>query len=257
MIGSASTPIRASSLDDLYSCELFWLLRHMDDYGSSTAAETGTACHRAIELWHTGRSLREALVQTSMESTEEPRPFAGYDEDTTARLVTAYTDDPRNHPREHVVAQELTVRLVLEPHPWDKTQAPIHISGRIDQIRGTGGLRRLWDIKTSTRTGEQILNSAAMQQAAYLVALQTSEWAPVHAGGIIRLRGYAPRKSTPPEECAVFFAYDLTIDAARALLDSIRLKVAALRAGEACISPGDWCRGCPDQSPGQCLRRIT
>ncbi|MHA1813375.1 MAG: PD-(D/E)XK nuclease family protein [Candidatus Thorarchaeota archaeon] len=261
-LGTKKYAIRASSIPQIFKCQWSWVMDYLCDTNDlgGEAAQTGTAVGRGIELWHGGRSLKDVLRKLAVDSMTgadggaSGHPFPEYDEAKTELLVTCYTNDPRNKGIK-IVGQELEVRLELPPHEWDETGEPILIVGHIDQIREyVNGIRRLWDVKAGKPGGMQALGLALMQQMAYLVGLQDTEFAPVQPGGIIRMMDYVYRgKPKPLDEATVFYRYDLTLDDASMLMDQVRLSVAAMRAGDISITPGMHCGYCDAGDIGGCM----
>lgn len=262
-VGTATQFVRISSLPMLFKCSWSWAMRDLDyfeDIGG-VAAQTGTAVGRMIELWHAGREINEAIALTNVESIDgaeggERHPFPDYNVEESEEMFRAYAGDPRN--KVDVVGQELEVRLELPPHDWDPTGLPIILVGHIDQIRVGSTIKTLWDVKSGRPSGPSMLNDYALQQAAYLLALNEpgSPFAPVEAGGIIRTRDYKKRdKTTQPQ---VFYRYDwMSLRNARSVVDAVRLKVAALRRCEVDINPGSHCGYCPAGGPFGCLDQLN
>lgn len=245
------TIIRASSLDMLVTCELFWYLENMTPFerASGKAAHNGTAVHRAIQLWHQGTPVDAALAQVARECAGGPNrdPFDLYEDALVRRWLIAYAGDPRN--RRRVVASELEVKVTLPAHEWDPTGEPITIVGHLDELADAGSYRELWDYKSGSVAGCDMASAYAFQLSAYLLGAQDTEHAPVRMGGIIRVRDYTGRKK-PPQ---VFYRLPITVQDARDLLDGLRLKIAAARAGQPQITPGRQCYYCPLRSVTGCL----
>jgi ATP-dependent exoDNAse (exonuclease V) beta subunit len=137
----------------------------MDDFErtSNSAADTGTAAHLAVKLWHEKHGEDAALQQMQDRISEFPQA----DIKEATKFATAYFRDPRNSP-EVCVGVEVQVTYSLPPHPLDKTGKRVYISGTADQIRLTNAGYEIWDYKTGDKeTGWVMLHEFAPQLAGY------------------------------------------------------------------------------------------
>ena len=235
-----------------------------DDVGA--AAHTGTAVGRAIELWHRGVEVNDALRQVKAESPggDGRDPFLDYNEDEVQTMFRRYASDPRNDRGIHNVpvnSLEAEVDFELPPHPLNTTRQPIRITGHLDQIRIPAGLAaQVWDVKSGKSGGDQMLADYAFQIAAYTVgAHKAGTWGNVMPGGIIRLRGYMGRaaEKLAQGEHPVFFRYGMQYQHAMLLMEEVSLRVALMRTGEVCAKPGRFCSFCPSGGLDFCLQRLS
>src|SRR5262245_51366055 len=126
-------PLRASALPSLVKCgwRAVLLAESVLDDQSGAAADTGSALHRGVAVWHKTDKDTAAAIRALKESVAE-YPLA--DLDDAAEHFQAYTEDPRNQTAK-VVAVEEKVELTLSPAPHDPTGREIYIQGTLDQIR--------------------------------------------------------------------------------------------------------------------------
>ncbi len=237
--------MRMSSLNNLVSCPGLWVLRATEarDVGGP-AAQTGSAVGRAIELYHGGHDVEDAVSQVlETEASQWPR----CDEAKVLKWSTDYAADPRN-PRGAVVegSCEQEVVLDLEPAPEDPTGSKIRLVGHLDQLRrDPSGLLRVWDVKSGGRSGRDMIFLYAWQLAAYAAGVTQTLGEPCWPGGIIRLRGYDARAATCPADAPV--TWETPWDSAKValMLATVRQHVAWLRLGLVHLHPGSHCAYCP------------
>lgn len=259
LVASAKAPARCSSLSSLTRCPGFWTLAQVDDGEHGSAANTGSAVGRGVELWHAGYTLGDAVARVQAEASEK-FPFA--DMDATTRMIRNYTRDERNG-QTAAGHCELEVRLVLEPDPSDPTGEPIHLVGHVDQIRrGPDGRLRVWDLKCGRPSGLELLYSYAWQLAAYSLAASATLGETVYPGGIIRGRAYdyveggKSKGAQDPSVVHAFYEAPWSPDECRVLLGSVRYHVARLREGLVLLHPGPHCQWCPGVNPAACQSRF-
>lgn len=232
LLATREYPIHASSLDCLIRCPWFFLGREFMLYDDQVGepADTGTAVGRAIELWHAGKELKAALEQTKVEAFEPPRPFPQAKFEDVERMFTAYVKDPRNA-NEHVLSCEMryTGEIVKG----------IFVTGRYDQIRRTGGERRVWDLKAGHWATP---HSYACQLLAYSILTDCA------IGGIIKLRDYIGKG-----QGAVFRPLEISKENLRPLLLSLKAEIERLRAGEVLVRPSEQCSYCKWGGLESCL----
>lgn len=223
-----------------------------DDSGK--AADTGSAVHRAIEVWHKEKDVAGALAAVRAHLSDFP--LADLDE---VRLhFTPYTQDPRNINCD-LVHNELPVRFQLPPHDSDPTGSPIFVHGTLDQIRRERGQLFLWDVKTSLKDGWVLAHEFSLQLAAYCLGAAKTINQTVYPGGIIRTRGYRTRTAPPAAQQphGVFFGAPFSLHQIDALLESVRLAVAQIRSGSVQLGPGEWCQYCPAMGMDSCLSMLV
>lgn len=264
---------RMSSLPHLAKCPAFGVVEKVADRGSSSAADTGSATGRVIELWHnlggcSGRLGAAAVVEEALQTarTENASNTVLADWDRVTHYALLYAQDPRNRVPTCYEAygavvpelQEAEVKLTLKPDPDDPHQEPVELVGHVDQIRrDEAGHLRVWDVKCGRAGGEDMTRDYALQLAAYALAATETLGETVLPGGIIRMRGYDVKRGSPgPGEHNVFFPVHASLEACRALLGTVAYTVGEFARGIVRIQPGDQCRYCPGGGPFECYRMI-
>lgn len=252
--GTVAFPLRASGLPKLVMCPweaaMEFLFECHDESGP--AADTGSATHAAVAAWHTmGHDAASAVKSMVDRSGEFPK--ADFDEATV--MFLNYTRDPRNVKAE-VVEVERKVSFVLPPAPEDETQKEIAVNGKVDQIRIVDGLYRVYDLKTSKKSGLDLMRQHQYQIAAYVVGASHIFGKPVHPGALICPRHYVRGILPETEPAGVFFQFPWTFEDARFILWGLRRIVASIRSGEVWHQGGEHCRWCPAGSPDVCLPRL-
>lgn len=256
LFGTEKYFLRPSMLEKLMRCQLNaveLMSGGIADSGSSIAADTGSLVHAGVAEYHiTGE------VQAGLDKMNQClRQFPLADKDEARLYYKAYTADPRTSPEEsRVTFVEEPVSLVLEPHPSDPTGERIYIRGTVDQIHTEAdGSLSVWDLKTGRGDGFGMLNSYALQQAAYVLGVQqTYSTRVVKPGGLIvaygwRKQGVDPKKRPP----GVFWHYPLTYNDCVELMGGVKLAVANIRSGNIYPNPSFFCTFCPHQHVGNCL----
>lgn len=250
--GSEEYPLRCSALPTLPRCTWRATMLHLglisDDSGK--AADTGSAVHRAVEVWHKEKDVAGALAAVRAHLSDFPQA----DLDEVRLHFTPYANDPRNAECD-LVHNELPVKFRLPPHESDPTGSPIFVRGTLDQIRRERGQLFLWDVKTSQKDGWTLAHEHALQLAAYCRGASETLGVTVYPGGIIRTRGYRTRGAPPAETRppGVFFGAPFATHQIDALLESVRLAVAQIRGGSVQLGPGEWCSYCPAMGLDSCL----
>lgn len=236
----------------MVACPGRFALTYLEDIGSESgpAADTGTAAHLGVKLWHEGEDF-ERIREVVRSSTGE---FPKADLDEAEKFIRNYTKDPRNYP-DSCVAVEMKLDFTLPPHPYDPTGKPIYCSGTADQVRKSNVGFQVWDYKTGVAQGSDMLNWFMPQLAAYTYGLRETFHDKPYIGGIIRARGYTIRGKNKAENSpdGVFFdAVPNEPDVCLSLLTGVRLAVALIRRGEPFFASGEVCKHCPFQSMGTC-----
>ena len=225
---SERLPLRCSRLPEFMTCPwktiMAFLQVHQRDGGS--AADTGSATHKAIHKWHSGKGVKEALK--AMKEAQAEYPLADFLE--AERLFRAYTEDEKNQTAQ-VVASETLLQGEIEEG--------IFLEGTADQIREENKTWSIWDVKTSRFSGPQIRDQHTYQLAAYAMLASKRYKRPVHMGGIIMVRGYGAKGGDK-----VFYPYDLTLDHALLLMRAVADRVRDVRAGRIAAVPGELCNYC-------------
>jgi len=261
--GTDAYPIRMSSLTSLQRCPAMSLIGDarldLSERRSGRAAQTGTAVGRIIELWHAGRAMQDAVRQTTLEAQGQVDKRSALPQADLKKAETwavGYAEDPRN-PQDGVLACSLEreVRLELEPDPEDPTGKPILLVGHTDQVRRNNfGRLELWDVKSGSPGGAQMLAEYAWQLCAYSLACTESYGEAVVPGGVIRVRDYTARRIDLME--GVFYHAAYTLDDARSMMRGVAHHVAMIRKGIVHQHPGVHCLYCPAQGPHLCGRLL-
>lgn len=224
---------------------------------SGAAADTGSATHAAVAYFHQHEREIVAAVE-AMHARKSEYPLADLNE--AAKLFLAYTEDPRNHGEVELV--EYSVAFNIRPAPEDKTQAPITIVGRIDQVRAVGNKRyKVYDVKTSKREGIDVMGESMYQMAAYSVGATIAlrekykdDTIVVDPGALIMPRQYFRRGispgSAPP---GIFWNYAFKLVHCDAVLRGLAVTVAAIRNGDFWPNGGDYCRWCTYRGIDECI----
>jgi len=260
---TALYPVRISALNTLARCPAAMLLSDdrlvTEARESSTAADTGTACGRVIELYHAGLDFAAAFEQTAAEADGSGggRPFVLADLERVGQLTAAYCSDPRN-PQDVVRPESLEaeVRLELPAAPEDLTGRPVVFVGHLDQIRETERGPEVWDVKAGKPGGLDMLFGYAWQLTAYAMASTQTYGEPIGVGGIVRLMSYRTRDKRDPGDCNVFYKAAWTMDHAADMLATAVQLIAELRAGRVMTFPGLHCSWCSAGSPHLCGDRV-
>lgn len=248
-------PARASSLPELMLCETRGILMFLDlvqDH-SGPAADTGSLAHEIIAKWHTNGFDMAAALQ-GVAAWKRQFPLA--DEEKAVAHAVAYSQDPRNRVTLFWAPEE-EIRVQFPPHENDPTGQPVVVSGHIDQVREENGKLFIWDIKTGARGGMEMLNSYALQIAAYAIGATVKLGRPVNPGGLIRTATYLTKNCDPTTSPAgVFWHYPYELTEAGILIDGFLLRVAQIRRGDFAASPGSQCNYCPAGGVGECVAKI-
>jgi hypothetical protein len=254
LIGTAAMPLHASALPGMMRCPLSAVLRMRDDDAESgPAADTGSAVHFAVHLWHGLAKGSASVAVAAMRKNVDAFPAA----DLTAaeEQFLYYTEDPRNQEAE-VIHSEERIRVTIEDPTGE--EAPVVIIGTMDQLRRNRyGQLELCDIKTgSVHDGMSMLHVHAFQLAAYQVgaAQLTGEEVPV--AKIIRTQDYypRPRAKTPGP---VFWEAPWSFEQAGEMLAGVAQVVYGMRRGNVWAGPSTDCfRFCPARGPQNCLLEL-
>jgi PD-(D/E)XK nuclease superfamily len=224
-------PLHCSQIPDLMACPWKQVMKFVEQAPrtSGVAADTGSACHRAMSHWHkNGKEDHEAIA--AMRAAREEYPMADLIE--AERLFQAYTKDPRNIEAK-VVASEYHLEGTLRTEEGEA----FYFEGTVDQIREED-VWRVWDAKTSKSAGPLIRDEFTYQVVAYAALAQKAFKRVVLPGGIILPRDY----DTKPEK--VFYPYDITEEGVKALMRCVIHRVQEVRAGRIAPVPGEVCKWC-------------
>lgn len=250
---------RISALPTLSRCPGAYLCDR-DSGRTSSAADTGTAVGRIVELWHRLGENDLAIEEATRNAMSEGSPRTELaDWDRAREWAQLYAADPRNCGV--VVAEycEIEVTLTLEADPDDPTGLPLEFVGHVDQIRrGSSGCLEVWDVKSGKPYGDEMVSDYALQLVGYALACTQTLGEPVLPGGIVRMRGYTPeRGSVEPSQANVFFPTPWSHDACRDLIHTAVYTVGEFRRGIARLQPGKHCRWCPAGNPGLCGPQVA
>ena len=259
LIGTEKFPLSVSSLANLQTCPLLWMgcamLPAMDiieGRDSGEKPETGSATGRFVELWHRGHSADQC---ETMVTEEAPANFPLADLAKVLRLGKKYAADPRNTVTAVLTKSlEQKVRFSVPAASNDPSGQPIHIAGKIDQIRRDPDSGRLmvWDSKVSGFHGKDLVLKYAWQIAGYAVGATELYGEEVWAGGILRLTGYATREQFAPGSEPVFFYAQWSRPQCLKMLSSMAHIIGDIRAGRIFTQPSGSCSWCPLSPVEEC-----
>jgi hypothetical protein len=215
------------------------------DDGSGEAADTGSLVHLGVAAYHRAGSQEKGVEAgyAAMRDGLERFPLA--DSAEAERHFEAYSRDPRNQDAE-VVAVEQPVSLVLPPAPGDSTGLDIHIKGTVDQVRRHEGQLMVFDLKTGSVPGWQMVHDYLFQVCAYAVGASQLLGQEVLPGYLIRTESYLKKGVDPrsaPE--GVFWAFNRSWEQTLLYLNQVCDHVALIRAGDVRFGPGAHCSYCP------------
>lgn len=249
--GTERYPLRSSSLQALCVCPwrmvMDFLFGPEDESGE--AAATGSATHAAVAAWHQNGCDPAAAIRAMVERHGE---FLLADLDEAAALFLLYSQDPRNIDA-RVVAVERKVHFSLPAAPEDPTGEAIFVTGTMDQVREEGGKLLVYDLKTSKKSGLDLLRAHMYQVAAYCIGASHLFGKPVHPGSLVCPRHYSRSVSPASRPPGVFFPFPWTFEDAGLILWGVRRIVAAVRSREVWHNGGEHCRWCRARGPENCL----
>lgn len=212
------------------------------------AADTGSAAHKAIALWHTiARGNIDAALVGMVQALQE---YPKADLEDAEKLFRSYSSDRANQTA-RIVAIEQKVTFTISPSESDPTGKPIVIMGTFDQIRDDRDVWKLWDYKTGKPDGDDMVDDHTLQLAAYCYGATQHFKRIVEPGGIIRGRGYTSRSGK------VFFGVRWSYSHVSVLLDSLRETVAMIRRGNVFPVQGKYCWYCPHGGPENCIPALV
>jgi hypothetical protein len=172
------------------------------------------------------------------------------DLDKAEEQFRLYAADPRNAGA-NVVLCEAKVQIEISPAEDDPTQAPIIVMGTLDQVREENGRLTIWDIKTGSPDGLDMLRNHALQLAAYQIGAGQKLDCIVHHAGIIRTKDYLKTRTGP-----VFWHAPWAHQQANTMLESVRNIVSSVRRGNIWLGPGDQCRYCAGNDVWNCEPKL-
>jgi hypothetical protein len=252
-IAGPGYPLHASGLATVLRCPWRTAVKYYDEPSgddSGPAAQTGTLVHRAAEKFHETKDVASGLER--MNEVAPQCPLGDVAE--AAALYLQYVADPRNRDAE-VILCEQQISFTIAPDPSDITGQPIHIVGTLDQVRNYRGKPHLFDIKTSTRDGVTLLAEHEIQVACYCIGASILLKQEVQPGALILPRKYGSRDPRM-EPAGVFFHFSWSYSDIETMFIGIRKNIAAIRAGQYWMLPGDWCRFCHQRSPDLCRPKL-
>lgn len=238
--GTANSPLRASELPLLLRCPRSVVLRHMNAESSGQAADTGSAVHKAIAMFHSRADVAAAIRAMAENLPEYPLADLGLAE----QHFRLYARDERNQNCNVIMCEE-KIEVSLPP-PKGHSEA-VKIVGHVDQVRGRGGVLTICDVKTGgAYEGDGMLIHYAAQLMAYQIGVSQKTGNPHVGVCIIRTRDYMKtdrQKRSKPGP--VFWTASWTLEDAYRLMDSVRRIVGAVRDGEILTMPSpESCRYC-------------
>jgi RecB family exonuclease len=244
--GTAAWPLHPSGLKNLVMCPwrsvMLFLANEAGDE-SNEAADTGSATHRAVEALHKeGKSPAESI--DVMQANVHLYPLA--DLQTAAGLFLRYASDPGTASAGEVVLCEYPIAFQIVAAPSDPTGAPIELIGEVDQVRrAPDGRLRAWDIKTSSKPPNDVLQNSQQQLAAYCIGASYALGEQVHPGGLIM-----------PRHPVMWVPVTWKFEDIEHILEPVRHIVALIRGGTVYHVPDSGnCKWCHARSPDLCLPR--
>jgi len=260
--------LRISILANLAKCPSFFALKtRITDVSFGTAAHTGSAVGRLIELWHRNGETAEGLLAAKRRAfLDGITDFPKANFDSACKVAIFYACDPRNRGVVIPDSCEQEVILKLEPDPSDPVQKMMEIPGHVDQIRreSDGGLY-VWDVKNGKPEGDELRLAYAWQLAAYAIASTEFYGETVLPGGIIRTQSYlndlhrcptcnkkSRKKVLAPHEAKVFYETPWSLEACHTMMRQAARAIARLRRGIFDQTPGTHCNWCPGGGPHRC-----
>lgn len=223
-----------------------------DSDSSGKAADTGSAVHAAAQAFHTFSQKDVEAALQAMRARGLEYPLADFQD--AEDQFRAYCEDPRNA-RADVKLIEEKIAFEIPPHKLDTTKEAIHVVGTLDQLRVVDNRLSIYDIKTSTIDGWQLLQNHAFQIAAYSYGAELKLGEPVHPGALIRTRTYLQKtmqdggkrvKCLPASQCppGVFWNFAWGRKERDAMLSLLAFVVSRVRQGEVAPRPGEMCKWC-------------
>lgn len=247
--GTDKWPLHPSGIRTVLTCNWSTIMRRLlesiDEAGP--AADTGSATHVAVREMHRGKELAACIAAMHAESSKYPNA----DLNDAAAMFLKYASDPRNRDAE-VVCTERQISFDIAPAPEDKTQAPIHIEGTVDQVRRVNGVLKVADLKTTKKEALETLYKHTTQLAAYCVGATIALGEPVDGAMLILPRKYKDNVATSP----VFWHYPWRLQDTEQILQPLRHVVARIRNGDVWHNPSDLCIWCAAGGPDNCLPRL-
>jgi len=244
--GTAAAPLRASSIPMLLACPWRAVMVFMREYPdfAGIAADTGSAVHKAIEVYHRDRkSFDECLAEALNEVNSGKYPRR--DADDTRLHFRGYYDDPRNRTAKIIKSEEPVEFTVKEE------ETEVTFQGTFDQIRLDSGQNILYDIKTGkSLEAWNLLQERTLQLACYWIGAR-EKGIDVDKVGIIYTYGY--RKRGYDGVSGVFLLHPMRYADCHTLIKGVIRQVKAIRAGQINVYPGAQCSFCPASSVSTCL----
>lgn len=249
-IGSELLPLRCSALPKLMQCPMSVAMEMLQivDNTSGEAADTGSAMHKAAFHFHSGKGVSDAI--RGMRAAVNDYTFADLDKAET--MFRAYAADARNQVA--VPYLEQRVKLTVPADKADKTGKPIVIHGTLDQVRFEGSYK-LWDIKTGSPEGNDMVNDHAYQLAGYWLATEATLGIRITGAGVIRVKDYIrPRGG---KQGPVFWETVLDRATCEALMCNVARTVGMVRNNQVNSNPGRQCNWCPLLNVSTCVREAV
>lgn len=252
LFGTEAFMIHPSAIRTIITCPWNTVLQYLEepDDDSGKAADTGSAVHLAAKLLHNGADVADSLE--GMQQGMSKYPLA--DLRDAATLFLAYASDTRNRGAKLLLNEEV-INFEIAPAKDDPTQAPIRVTGTVDQVREDSyGRLKVYDIKTSKRPPDEIRLESMFQIAAYAVGASIALGRPVDPGALIMPRQY---KGGDPSTANVFIHYTFKLADCEYVLEPLRTRVAEIRRGQVYHMPTiEGCKWCPQRQPDICLPKL-
>lgn len=249
---SACYPLHPSEIREVLDCPWRIVMSYLSsgegDEGGQ-AADTGSAMHVAAAAYHKQKGVAESIEEMQAGIAKYPKA----DMTDAANLFLAYAADPRNSTCEFLLV-EAAITFSIAPAPEDETQAPIVVTGTVDQVRLINGIAKVWDIKTSKKPPMEVLLESTFQLACYTLGASIALNRMVQPGGIVMPRQY---KGIDMATAPVFWHASFGFDDLERLLSPLRSQVAKIRKGVIHHVPSAAnCKYCPARGPDVCLPQL-
>jgi len=252
--GTKEWPVHPSGARVLIMCPWRIVMPYLglvpEDDSSGQAADTGSAMHKAAELFHKGASVAEAIV--GMREQVRKYPLAVLAE--AAQMFLGYSCDSRNRDANLVLCEE-PLAFSIEAAPDDPTGERIEVVATTDQVRFDGYRYKCYDIKTSKRSPVEVMSESWYQMGLYCVGASIKLGKLVEPGGLIMPRNYKP--GVDPSSAPVFYLFNYKAAWIDELVWPLRRAVADVRRGAIHHFPDpNGCKYCHQGHPDICFPKL-
>lgn len=248
-VASEDNPIRASMLPLLFKCPRSFMAKMQSDGDDGgDAAQTGSLAHLGFAEWERTHSESKATKSLQIAMTAKQYPLA--DNADAMKMLEQYIKKDKSGTGSKGVTKyvEQKIKIILEPVAEDKTQEKIVIFGTIDLVKELTDCYHVIDHKTGRVYGDKMIQNYPAQIAAYVYGASTFFKLNKPVKGYITRTRDLVRSNLP-------YMWDTGIDVDRAkqILDVVRHRIAILRNGQVCATPGDHCDWCNLDAYPSCM----